>query len=398
MNNISRSRWNRVTKLLQDLIDQHYVPNFVARVVQHGQVVYEDCLGWADVAARKPVGMDTIFRIWSMTKPVTSAAMLMVFEEGKFFLDDPVANYIPVFKDIKVYAGQDANGIKLEDALSPITIRQLFTHTSGLGYGIGKGPVEDMLHQAGIITMPDSPAVLPLDQAIEKIAHLPLACQPGPKWVYSLSHYVLGYLVSLLSGMPFDEFLQKRIFDPLGMTDTAFWVPPEKHIRLSGLYSYQEPGQLNLIDALPNSPYARPAIAPAGGEGLVSTISDYQRFAQMLLNGGTLDGVRLLGRKTVEFMTTNHLAPALLPFSLAGHVFRGWGFGLGVAVLLDRNAAGVLNSNGTYYWRGAAGTSFFVDPQEDLFGILMTQLLGLASSPTPAYNDLFETLIYSAIE
>jgi CubicO group peptidase (beta-lactamase class C family) len=397
MSTPTENRWDRISSPLQELIDQHYVPNFVVRVVQHGHIVFEDCMGWMDVAARKPVSMDTIFRIYSMTKPVTCTAMLMLFEEGKYSLDDPVAKYIPAFKDLKVYAGQDEHGINLADALNPITVRQLFTHTSGLGYGVGLGPVEDLIRQSGILRMPILKAALPLDQAIERLVQLPLMCQPGTAWKYSLAHFVLGHLVGLLSGMPFDEFLQKRIFDPLGMSDTAFWVPDEKHARFSELYSYQDPGQLNLIDALPASSFARPAIAPAGGEGLVSTVSDYQRFAQMLLNGGSLDGACILSRKTIELMTSNHLTAALLPFSLAGNIFRGWGYGLGAAVLMDRNAAGIPHSNGTYFWRGAAGTSFFVDPQEGLIGILMTQLLGLASSPTPAYNDLFEALVYSSI-
>jgi CubicO group peptidase (beta-lactamase class C family) len=395
----SPDRWERVSSMLQNLVDRRYFPNFVVKVYAHGQVVYENCIGWMDIDAHKPVRSDTIFRIFSMSKPITCAAMLMLFEEGKFFLDDPVAAYIPAFKDMKVYGGQDENGIKLVDAVRPITIRQLFTHTSGLGYGILMGPVEDMFRQAGLFSLPTLTTALPLEQAVEKITHLPLAYQPGTVWSYSISHFVIGYLISLLSGMPFDEFLQKRMFEPLGMVDTGFWVPPDKQDHLTAIYAYTEPGQLSLIETTPNSPYARPPIAPAGGEGLVSTISDYLRFARMLLNSGVLDGVRVLSQKTVELMTTNHLASALLPYAVFPEwPMPGFGYGLGVSVMMDRIAAGHLTSNGTFGWSGAAGTHAFIDSQEELIGLLMTQTLGLTSDPLPPHADLFQRLVYVAIE
>jgi CubicO group peptidase (beta-lactamase class C family) len=392
-------RWEYVSSMLQSLVDRRYFPNVVTQVNHHGEVVYQNCTGWMDIDARKPVTSDTIFRIYSMSKPITCAAMLMLFEEGKFFLDDPVAAYIPAFKDMKVYAGQDENGVKLVDPVRPITIRQLFTHTSGLGYGILMGPVEDMFRQAGIFDPRTLTAVLPLDQAMDKITHLPLAYQPGTVWSYSIAHFVIGYLISLLSGMPFDQFLHQRMFEPLEMVDTGFWVPPEKQDRLTAIYTYTEPGQLSLVETVPDSPYARSPVAPAGGEGLVSTQSDYMRFARMLLSGGVLDGVRVLSRKTVELMTSNHLAPALLPFGVFPELpMSGSGYGLGVSVMMDRITAGHLTSNGTFGWGGAAGTYVFIDPQEDLIGLLMTQTQGLTSNPLPPHSDLFQRLVYAAIE
>jgi CubicO group peptidase (beta-lactamase class C family) len=398
MATISQNRWDRVSILLQDLVDRQYYPNFAVRVCQHGQVVYEHCCGWMDVEARKPVGLDTIFRIYSMTKPVTCAAALTLFEEGKFSLEEPVSTYIPAFQNLKVYAGQDEQGIKTVDVQSPVTIRQLFTHTAGLGYGILEGPVEDLFRQSGIFDAATLTPVFPLEKMVEKITQLPLAFQPGTTWSYSLSHFVLGYLVSLISGMPFDEYLRQRIFEPLGMGDTGFWVPPEKQERLTAIYAYEEPGKLRLIEKAPDSPFARPAVAPAGGEGLVSTVGDYMRFARMLLNGGTLDGARVLSRKTVELMRSNHLTPELLPFSLPPTSFWGHGYGLGGMMVLDRAAGRTLLSNGTFGWAGAAGTDFFIDPQEDLAAVLMTQTQTLASSPTPPLWDLFERMVCAAIE
>ncbi len=257
--------------------------------------------------------------------------------------------------------------------------------------------MEELFRQEGIFDLRTATAALPLDQIVNTVAKLPLVYQPGTVWSYSISHLMIGYLVSLLAEMPFDEFVQKRVFEPLGMVDTGFWVPPEKHERLASLYYHDpEAGQLSLVDALPDSPFTRPPIAPADGEGLVSTLSDCLRFARMLLNGGVLDGKRVLSRKTVELMTTNHLPTTMLPFSLFPNwSLSGYGYGLGVYVLMDRIAAGQLATNGSYEYGGAAGTCVFIDPQEELISLVMSQAFG---GSLPQYTYQFQRLVYAAIQ
>jgi CubicO group peptidase (beta-lactamase class C family) len=390
------SRWDRIGTQLQAYVDQGIFPGFISTVYQHGQVVHHHTCGLMDIAAGLPVREDAIYRIYSMSKPVTAVALMMLFEEGRFIsLDDPITPYLPAFKEMQVYAGQDESGVKLVPAERPITFRQLLTHTSGLAYGLFLGPVEDIWRQANLMPRLGTP-VVPLVDVVQAISRLPLAFQPGTRWNYSVGLDVAGHLVSLLSGMPFEAFLHDRLFEPLGMADTAFYAPPEKLDRLVPMYTWNG-GRLNLIDAGAASPYASPPPGAMGGSGLVSTAADYLRFARMLLNRGSLDGVRVIGRKTAELIMSNHLAPALLPWGEPFPAF-GQGFGLGGSVMLDRAQAGSLTSNGTYSWGGAAFTQMFIDPQEDLAAVLMTQTMSLGGDPMPPLSEIWQRLIYQAID
>jgi CubicO group peptidase (beta-lactamase class C family) len=329
-----------------------------------------------------------------MTKPITAVATLMLLEEGHFQLCDPVSRFIPGFKDVMVFAGKTDTGIELAHAEREVTICDLFTHTSGLSYGSNPDDPVDALYlqEQKKGTLPED--AFTLEHLIQALTHLPLAHQPGSKWRYSLSTDVLGYLVQVISGQALDTFLQERIFDPLGMVDTGFCVPTEKLARLSALYTAKDGG----LDLAEPSAAERAAKMPSflsGGGGLFSTVADYARFAQMLLNGGELDGARLLGRKTVELMATNQLPAELLPFGFGEHaIIYGYGFGLGVRVLVDVALSRVVGSVGEFGWDGAFSTYFWIDPKEDLLGVLMPQLGPNGSYPI---HQQFKTLTYQAL-
>ena len=332
--------------------------------------------------------LDTIFRIYSMTKPITSTAVLMLMEEGRLRLADPIAQYIPGFKDVKVLDNAPGSGVRQVSADRPITIRDLLTHTAGLSYGFDDVYIDELYRKhiwGPMETNPD----LTLADWIGELAKLPLASQPGTRFRYSVATDVLGYLVQVISGMPFETFLKQRIFEPLGMIDTDFWVPPQKVERFAANYGPDAEAGLKVIDPPATSHYTRPSKAPSGGGGLVSTTGDYLRFAQMLLNKGELDGVRLLGRKTVELMTTNHLPDGVFSFDDPSA-----GFGLGVSVLLNLGKSQTLGSVGNFGWGGAANTNFWVDPKEELLGILMLQFM--PSDTYPVVAD-FRNLTYQAL-
>ena len=390
-------RWDRIDAKMGEYLSQGMFPGFVTLVYQHGQIVHENCCGMMNIKDNVPMRNDAIFRIYSMSKPITCSALMMLFEEGKFYLDEPIFPYIPGFKDMMVYVGKDENGIKLEAAKCPITFRHLLTHTAGLGYGFLAGPVEEMYLQSKYVEWSALFPVMPIEEIIQTIARLPLANQPGTRFGYSVANDLIGYLVSVFSGMPFEDFLKKRLFEPLGMEDTGFYVPAEKLDRFASLYNYKD-GQLNLVDP-PGGVFSKPPAAAMGGGGLVSTTADYLRFARMLLNGGKLNGTNILSRKTVELMTANHLASEMLPWAVFPEFpAYGSGYGLGFSVMMDRVLAGALTSNGTYGWSGAAGTHMFIDPQEELIGILMTQTNGITSDPLPPHSDIFQRLVYQALE
>ncbi len=389
-------RWNRLSQALRRWIGQYHYPGFSVIVHYRGRVVFEDCVGVMDIDTGQPLRKDAIFRIYSMTKPVTCAALMTLFEEGKFLLDDPLAKFIPSFKEMRVVGpGNDlSNTIP---AQVPITIRHLLTHTSGLAYGLGPGPLEELACQSGHFDIPRLVLIHPLEKIAKIFSSLPLAFQPGTAWSYSISHDLVGYLVSLISGQPFDEYLQERFFKPLGMVDTGFWVPPEKLHRLVSLYTINAQSQLVRVEAARGSVFAHPDVVPSGGGGLVSTRMDYLLFVLMLLNGGELDGVRVINPRTVSLITSNQLTPtqmaALTPMSFDN---PGYGYGLGVKVIMDRARAGTLASNGTFSWGGAAGTSWFIDPQEDLAAVLMTQVM--ESPIQPDHKKMFQQLVYQALD
>ncbi len=386
---LSSERLKRVRPVFQRLVDDRLSPGFLLAVWRRGQLAYQECVGWMDVEQNLPMRGDTLFRIYSMTKPLTAAVLMMLVEEGKVQLSDPVSGYIPGFSALKVYAGE-----KLEPIARQITVLDLLLHTGGLGYGLFvDSPVEDLFRAAGIDLRKDLTYPFPLDELIRRVLELPLACQPGARYRYSIGMDVLGFLVERIAERPFGDFLQERIFTPLGMADTAFFVPPEKSARFAALYGPDEDGRITRLDGPAGSPFNNPQAIQAGGSGLVSSLDDYLRFARMLLNGGELDGARLLGRKTVEKMVRNHLPASLLPYNIDGEDKPGLGFGLGFGVNLDETRSGFTASEGTYYWSGAASTFFFVDPREQMIGVLLTQVL---NNPLD-FDPLFRQMVYQAV-
>ncbi len=387
---LSSARLKRVDQVMQKYVDQGKLPGVLSLVARRGQVAHLSKAGWMDVEAQKPIAFDTLFRIYSMTKPLTSVAVMMLYEEGHFFLSDPVAKYIPEFEDAKVFVRKTETGVELDNLKRPLTIHHLLTHTGGLSYGFDENDYVDKQIQNRVWRRHYDDPDITLEEFVHRIAMCPLRTQPGAEFYYSLSIDVLGYLVQVVSGQPFDAFLQERILGPLGMVDTAFDVPEGKLDRFAVNYQPdKEKKGLAVLDAPETSRYAKPTRCPAGGMGLVSTLGDYYRFAQMLYNKGELDGQRLLGRKTVELMTSNHLRDG---------VYRdgnpALGFGLGFGVILDAERTQTLDSVGAYGWGGAATTRFGIDPQEELVHIEMTQLMNNDSVPV---LDEMQVAIYQAI-
>src|SRR6267154_3064648 len=362
---MSTERLAQLRSGMKELVDQGRLAGVVTMISRHGKVVEFDAAGKRDVAANAPMQKDSIFRIYSMSKPITGVAMMMLFEEGKWQLNDPVAKYIPEFADLKVY-GTDANGnVVMKDQVHPVTMRELMSHTGGFTYGfISNTPVDKLQREADVLNVDNT-----LEEMIKRVAKLPLNAQPGSEFHYSISVDIQGYIVQKLSGMPFEEFLEKRIFKPLGMVDTAFYVPKEKLNRFAEFYSYDKDGKLQVVgvkDGLNHDFSAKPTL-PSGGGGLVSTATDYMRFCQMLLNGGQLDGVRILSPLTVELMHTNELAPSVPILA------PGARFGPDFAIYTDPVAAGGYYGKGSYWWGGAAGTWFWIDPVNDLIVLGMIQ-------------------------
>src|ERR1700735_4240828 len=347
---MSAERLARLSAGMKELVDSGRLAGVVTMVSRHGKVVEFDAAGKRDIAANSPMQKDSIFRIYSMSKPITGVAMMMLFEEGKWQLNDPVAKYVPEFANLKVYGADAANNVVLKDPVHPVTMRELMSHTGGFTYGyFSNTPIDKLQREADVLNVGNT-----LDEFISRVAKLPLNAQPGSEWHYSISVDIQGYIVQKLSGMPFDEFLEKRIFKPLGMVDTAFYVPKEKLNRFAEFYSYDKDGKLQAVgvkEGLNHDFSAKPALSSGGG-GLVSTASDYMRFCQMLLNGGPLDGVRILSPLTVELMRTNVLAPSVPILA------PGAGFGLDFAIYTDPVAAGGYYGQGSFLWGGAAGTWF----------------------------------------
>jgi len=374
---LSSPRLERIGSTIQKSIDDARISGAVSLVARHGKVAYLKSFGKADRESGKPMQPDQIFRICSMTKPITSIAVMILYEEGHFLLNEPVSDFIPEFKSMKVLSpadSQNASGANTTvDAKSQITIRQLLTHTSGLTYHwnkrIGKQYKEvGMGH--GILQQPGT-----IGDAVKKLASLPLVFQPGETFEYSSSVDVLGYLVEVVSGMPLDKFLQKRMFEPLGMKDTYFFLPPDKVSRLARAYTFYPGKGLQAFrdeqtieeDALVYSadyPYRGPRTYFSGGGGLCSTAEDYYRFCQMLLNNGTYQGTRLLSRKSVELIRQNQIQEKL----------DESGFGLGFGVTSEPKHLTELGSIGSFYWGGFFYTSFIIDPKEDMVVIFMGQL------------------------
>ena len=389
---LSAQRLHKIDGWMDRLIDDGRLAGLSVLVSRRGRLAYERHAGLADIARGLPMAADSILRIYSMTKPLTSVAILMLYEDGLFQLDDPISNALPYFKHMHVYAGEGREPVPAE---REITYRDLLTHTSGLTYGfMNATPVDAMYRDQGVDFQTSTKT---LGEVVEHAATLPLLAQPGAAWNYSIATDVLGHLVAVHSGQSFERFLHDRVIAPLGMTDTAFHVPPDKIARFAANYARGEDGRATLLDDPATSLFAAPRAIASGGGGLVGTGRDYLRFCRMMLNRGTLDGERLLGRKTIELMTANHLGGDMASMGQARFSesnYTGIGFGLGFSVMLDPAQAQILGSPGEYAWGGAASTGFWIDPVEDMAVIMMTQLT--PSSTYPIRREL-RVLTYQAI-
>ncbi|MDR2156054.1 MAG: beta-lactamase family protein [Burkholderiaceae bacterium] len=376
----------------------------LVQVWRNGKLALNSPQGMADRERGVPMAEDTIFRIYSMTKPITSVAFMMLFEQGLVALDDPVAKYIPSWADLRVFEGGQLGAFKTRAPTRPMQIIDLLRHTSGLTYGFQLYTPVDAAYRK--LKLGNVELAGTLDDMIAALADLPLEFSPGTAWNYSVSTDVLGYLIGQISGTPFETFLQRKIFDPLGMADTGFHVPAGKAGRLAACYAVGQLGRavqadspVTLQDDPRTSSYLKPPTFYSGGGGLVSTAADYMRFARMLLGGGTLDGVRILGRKTLEMMTANHLPggadiPQLSRSLFSEAAYNGIGFGLGFATTLEPAQTLALGSAGDFFWGGAASTFFVVDPREDMVMLLLTQLM--PSSAYPLRRQL-RTLVHGAL-
>ena len=381
---VSSERLRRIDAAMKSLVDEKRVAGLLTLLERHGKIVHFNTVGQLDIRKADLVQKDSIFRIYSMTKPVTGVAMMMLYEEGKWRLDDPVARHIPELARLKVYVGKNDDGTpKLEDARRSMTMRELMTHTGGLGYVLNANdPVSKMIIDANLL----NPRA-PLQAMIDGLAKVPLLAQPGTRWSYSIGVDVQGYLVEKFSGQPFADFLRTRLFEPLGMKDTAFSVPKEKLPRLAQVHTGAGPSLA--VDVNRPDPLMIP-LGPSGGGGLFSTASDYARFCEMLLQGGQFNGVRLLAPRTVEMIRTNHVNPDPLKTMAPG---TGWG--MDFQVVMDAAAAGDSVSTGTFSWFGIAGTWFWIDPVADLAFVGMVQHDNLAT--TRAIHGLSRSLVYQAI-
>lgn len=381
-------RLDRVTQAMQAFVDEGKLSGAVTIASRDNKLVHFESVGYRDIEAQAPMTPDTLFRIYSMTKPVTGVALMILYEEGKFKLSDPVEKYLPEMKDLQVYAGTDDDGNMItEPADHPMTIRELMSHTGGLTYGIfAQSAVDSAYVRAGLLD-----ANMTNAEFVAALGRIPLKHQPGSRWEYSVSVDVQGYLVEVLSGMRFGEFLDKRIFQPLEMTDTDFHVPEEKINRFAQMYVYGPEGQLIPSEMFDGADFTVDMAFESGGGGLVSTANDYMRFSQMLLNGGELDGVRILAPLTVELMHRDQTPAGMTgPMSGAGN---GTVFGLDFAVIEDPVEAESYSS-GEYYWGGAAGTWFWIDPVEEVAFVGMIQQAGQGR---PDVRSTSRRLFYQAI-
>ncbi|MGQ0480596.1 MAG: serine hydrolase domain-containing protein [Pseudonocardia sp.] len=391
------ARLARIDRHFARYVDDGRLAGLLTVVTRRGQVVHVGAQGLRDVEAGLPVEVDTLWRIYSMTKPVTSVAAMMLVEQGLLELNDPIDRWLPEFANPRVYAGGSALKPVTVPAAGPIRVWHLLTHTAGLTYGFHHAHPVDAIYRRHGFEFGPAPG-LDLAAACDVWAGLPLIAEPGTEWVYSVATDVLGRLVEVVSGQPLDGYLDEHVLGPLGMTDTTFWVNDERADRLAALYSpHPETGRLARNPL--GEAKRRPPVLLSGGGGLVSTAGDYHRFTQMLLRGGELDGVRLLGPRTVAYMTRNHLPGGADLDSFGRPVFAetpmvGVGFGLGFSVTVDAAATKVIGNVGEYAWGGAASTVFWVDPKEELTAMVFTQLM--PSSTYPLRSQL-RTLVHQAL-
>jgi CubicO group peptidase (beta-lactamase class C family) len=394
---MSSQRLQRVTRLVQGWVDDGKIPGAISIVGREGQVVHFETYGMMDAEAQAPMRTDTVFRIYSMTKPIASIALMMLYEEGRFQLDDPVSKFLPAFTGLKVFDGGTADDYHVREPIRPMTVRDTLMHTSGL-VAPSDSVVGELYRRADARPMR---TVGTLADMADTLATLPLACDPGSAWNYGVSTDIVGLLVEVLAGQRFDTFLEQRIFMPLGMHDSGFHVREDQAARFAACYRRGAAGEPRYVlqDSPRTSPFLEPKSYFSGAGGLISTAGDYIRFCKMLANGGSLDGASILGPRTLEYMTVNHL-PNNCDLAAMGQprftetTMEGIGFGLGFAVLLDPTVAQIIGVPGEYYWGGAASTAFFISPAEDLFMVFLTQLL--PSGTYPFRRELRQT-IYQAL-
>ena len=381
---VSTERLEQIAPAMQRYVDEGKTGGIVTMVAHRGHLVHWDAVGFRDLDSQDPLEVNDIFRIYSMTKPITSVAVMMLVEDALISLDDPVSRYLAGFEDVGVYVEGE-----LVPPREPMTIADLLGHTSGLTYGdFGQTHVDSLYRTADVFSGD-------LANLVEEVTELPLLSHPGSLWNYGVSVDVLARLVEVVSGQPFDEFLHARIFKPLGMIDTDFVVPPEKMARFTTSYTATRNGALRMFEYPFEGIYNTKPELLSGGGGLVSTAADYVRFAQMLLNGGEFNGVSLLRRENVALMRTNRLAEHLIPISIATWRADGYGFGLGFSVLVDEDASSVPDNNGVFRWWGIGSTYFWIDPDEELIALVMTQLY------PPSLGMLepeIQTLVYNALK
>ncbi|MCG6926362.1 MAG: beta-lactamase family protein [Acidobacteria bacterium] len=388
---LSSDRLERLRTVMQEYADQGRVAGVVTYVARNGRVAHLEAAGMADIEAGREMSTDSVFRIASQTKAVTSVAAMMLVEEGRIGLADPVARYLPAFEKTTVAVPGDGSSVKVVPAARAITIHDLLTHTAGISYG--EGPARDRWKAAGIQGWYFADRDEPVSAVVERMASLPMDAQPGERFVYGYNSDILGVVVEKVSGMTLAEFFAKRITGPLGLEDTMFYLPPAQKDRLAAVYAAKDGGIVRATDPrLGQGHYVEgPRVAFSGGAGLLSTARDYGRFLQALLDGGELGGVRLLSPKTIELMTVNHVGPRLAE---AWDDRHGMGFGLGFDVVVDLGEYARHGSLGAWGWGGAYHTTYWADPKEDLVALLMTQLLPAGDSDI---QRTFRALVYQAI-
>ena len=406
----AQSQWTGLDAGRLERITDHIERNYISSqkimgcqvaVARHGHIAYQKSFGSMDLERNKPMADDAIFRIYSMTKPITSIALMTLYEKGYFQLNDPISRYVPSWKNHRVWVSGEGEDMVTEAPKRPVSFRDVLSHTGGFTYGGGlpgvgiQHPVDKIYRELKIRSFDGADT---MESFLDKLAKVPLVYQPGERWMYSLSTDICGALVEVISGKPFAQYLQDEIFGPLGMNDTSFFVAPDKVDRFCANYQRGPDKKLKLMDDPATSAFTKDPGFKSGGGGLTGTTADYMKFCEMLRRGGELDGHRVIGPRTLAMMHMNHLAGGKDLTQMAVGSFsetsnEGVGFGLGFASTMDEVSTGSLGA-GDYYWGGAASTIFLVDPKEDLTMVFMTQLM---PSGTFNFRGQLKSLIYSAI-
>jgi CubicO group peptidase (beta-lactamase class C family) len=382
----SKARLKNIDVVMQKYIAANKLVGTLSLVARNGEIVHLSANGLRDKENNLPMKEDTIFRIYSMTKPITAVAAMTLWEQGKFQMNDPITKYLPELSNLKVYVSGKGADMVLEDAKSPIRVIDLFMHTAGFSYGFTGSELDNLYRNSPIGLGKASP-----DTVLHELAKLPLNHQPGTKWHYGVNTDVIGFMVERITGMKLGEYMQQVVFDPLNMKDTGFAVMPQNIHRFAEVYGPNDEGKTVLNTDEPLGDFLSDPAIHNGGGGLTSTIRDYYKFAQMLLNKGVYKGKRILGRKTVEYLTSNHLPPELIPFAAGA---PGEGYGLAMSVTVDQNQVLFMSSTGNYGWGGAASTYFRIDPKENMIMMSFAQFLPMGYHP---YHDEFRNVVYQAL-